>query len=434
VEAARAMIRCRALAERRLSPIAILWIPLAGVALGQRFVLPGVSIADLCLGAFVVLALREQRGEPWRFPPWAPWLLGFVAWTLLAGLVASRDPFFSSAEFARSAVKLVFYAGAAIVLARTVATVGLEQTGHMTGRVFAISAAVAIAVYLALFAHVPLPYDLICGHPDCRSAYYFELRWFGEGTARGLTESVFLRAQGLAGEPARLGLLLGLALAFLLLSRRVRPHPAVCALVAVAGVLTFSLAGYALLLPVLALFGLRLLRASGRQRRWAAGILIALMAVAALPPVARTLNRSIVVRSQRILEGRADSSARLRVLGSWDLALLLAHEHPVTGVGLGNFDVRVTQVAPMTPGGHMIDGNVQGWNALAYVLATTGAVGLVLFLLLVYVALNPQPSLALVFLLGMFADGTVLGPAFWVFFVLYAAGGETAPEPTAPAG
>jgi hypothetical protein len=428
------MIRCRALAERRLSPVDILWIPLAGVALGQRFVLPGVSIADLCLAAFVVLALREQRGEPWRWPSWGPWLLGFVAWVLLAGLVASRDPFFSAVEFARSAVKLVFYATAAVVLARTVATVGLEQTGHMAARVFAISAAIAIAVYLALFAHVPLPYDLICGHPECRTAYYYELRWFGDGSARGLREGVFLRAQGLAGEPARLGLLLGLALAFLLLSPRVRPHPALAALVAVAAVLTFSLAGYALLLPVLALFALRLVRSSRHQRRWAAGLLVALLAVAALPPVARTLKRSIVVRSQRILEGRADSSARLRVLGSWDLALLLAREHPVVGVGLGNFDVRVTQVAPMTPGGHMIDGRVQGWNALAYVLATTGAVGLVLFVLLLYVALSPQPALAVVFLLSMFADGTVLGPAFWVFLVLYAAGGEAAPGPTAPAG
>ncbi|MET0555236.1 MAG: hypothetical protein ABW221_19495 [Vicinamibacteria bacterium] len=422
------------MAERRLSPVDILWIPLAGVALGQRFVLPGVSIADLCLGAFVALALRGQRGEPWRWPPWAPWLGAFVGWVFVAGFVASRDPLFSTAEFARSAVKLVFYAGAAVVLARTVATVGLEQTGHMTARVFAVSAAVAIAVYLALFAHVPLPYDLICGHPECRTAYYYELRWFGDGSARGLREGVFLRAQGLAGEPARLGLLLGMALAFLLLSRRVRPRLALAAVVAVAAVLTFSLAGYALLLPVLALFGLRLLWSSPHQRRWAAGVLLALLAVAALPPVARTLQRSIVVRSQRILEGRADSSARLRVLGSWDLALLLAQQHPLTGVGLGNFDVRVTQVAPMMPGGHMVDGKVQGWNALAYVLATTGAVGLVLFLLLAYVALSPQPALAIVFLLSMFADGTVLGPAFWVFFVLYAAGSEAAPEPTAPAG
>ncbi len=428
------MIRCRPLAERRFTAAELLWIPLAGIALGQRFVFPGVSVADLCLGAFVVLALREQRGEPWTVPRFTPWLAAFVAWALVGGLFAARDPFFSAGEFARSAVKLVFYTASAVVLARTVAAAGIERAGRMTGRVFAISASLAIAIYLALLAHVPLPYDLICGHPECRSAYYFELRWFGEGGARGLTESVFLRAQGLAGEPARLGLLLGLALAFLLLTRRLRPSLAACTVVAVAAVLTFSLAGYALLLPVLALFGLRLLRAPGPQRRWAAGILLVLFAVAAVPPVARTLKRSIVVRSQRILEGRADSSARLRVVGSWDLAVLLAREHPVTGVGLGNFDVRVTQVSPLTPGGHMIDNRVQGWNGLAYLLATTGTVGLVLFVLFLYAALRPQPALGLVFLVGMFADGTVLGPAFWTFLVLYAAGGDPEPSTATPAG
>ena len=149
-----------------------------------------------------------------------------------------------------------------------------------------------------------------------------------------------------------------------------------------------------------------------------------LAAVACLPPVSRTLHRSIVVRSQRILEGRADSSARLRVIGSWDLAVLLAREHPLTGVGLGNFDVRVRQVAPLVPGGHMVDRHVQGWNAAAYVMATTGAIGLLLFLLAGYVALRPAPALGLVFLIGAFADGTVLGPAFWVFFALYAAAGR----------
>lgn len=425
--------------ERRLIPGELLWLPLGGVALGQRFVLPGVSLADLCLGAFVVLALLAQREAPerwppWRRPAWVPWLIAFCGWALVAGLVAARDPAFSWVEFARSAVKLLFYAVGAMVLARTVAAAGLERTAYVAGVVFAVSACFAIAVYGALLAHVPLPYDLICGHPECRSAYYYELRWFGDGSARGLREGVFVRAQGLAGEPARLGVLLGLALGFLLLTRRVRPRPAVCAAVLAAALLTFSLAGYALLLPVLALFGLRLLRTPGKRRRWVWAAAAVLLAVAALPPVARTLRRSIVVRSQRILEGRADSSARLRVIGSWDLAVLLARGHPATGVGLGNFDVRVTEVSPLTPGGHMIDDRVQGWNALAYVLATTGGIGLVLFVLLAYVALKPQPALGAVFLLGMFADGTVLGPAFWTFFALYAADRGAAEGATAPAG
>ena len=83
----------------------------------------------------------------------------------------------------------------------------------------------------------------------------------------------------------------------------------------------------------------------------------------------------------------------------------------------------------------MIDHNVQGWNALAYVLATTGTVGLVLFVLLVYVALRPQPALAIVFLLGMFADGTVLGPrVLGLPRALRRRRRGRRREPTAPAG
>jgi hypothetical protein len=49
------------------------------------------------------------------------------------------------------------------------------------------------------------------------------------------------------------------------------------------------------------------------------------------------------------------------------------------------------------------------------------------FTLVCYRALRPRPALGLVFLLGMFADGTVLGPAFWVFFALYADAALKAP-------
>jgi hypothetical protein len=80
----------------------------------------------------------------------------------------------------------------------------------------------------------------------------------------------------------------------------------------------------------------------------------------------------------------------------------------------------------------MVDAHVQGWNASAYVVATTGAVGLLLFLLTLYAALRPAPALGIVFLLGSFADGTVLGPAFWTFLALYAAAGRD--DVTEPAG
>jgi hypothetical protein len=412
---------------RRPSLPSLLWLPLGGVAIGQRFLTTGVSVADVCVGLFVAAALWRLRHEPWTWPDWAPWLAALCGWAVVSGAwAAAVDPAFAGLEFAKSLSKLLFYAVAAVTLARVIATTGLRPALRIAAVAFAVAAVIAIALYAALSLKVPLPYDVICGaaDPRCSSAYYYELRWFGDNSARSFREGVHLRAMGLAGEPARLGVTLGLALGFLLLGARARPPLVACGLVALAAVLTFSLSAFALLVPVLALGAWRLVRTAGARSRWAWAVPAVLLAVLCLPPVARTLHRSIVVRSQRILEGRADSSARLRVLGSWDLALLLAREHPLTGVGLGNFDVGMPRVAPLVPGGHMVDAHVQGWNATAYILGTTGAVGLVLFVLTGYVALRRAPALGLVFLAGTFADGTVLGPAFWVFLTLYAAAGR----------
>ena len=400
----------------------LLWLPLGGVAIGQRFLLPGVSLADVCLAAFVALALWRLRREPWPVPAWTSWLAAFCVWTVASGIwAAALDPGFSGVEFVKSLAKLLFYGLAALVLARVVRAEGLATAVRVAAVSLACAASLAIALYAAMQLRAPLPYDALCGEAnrECATAYYYELRWFGDNSARSFREGVHVRAIGVAGEPSRLGVLLGLGLGFVLLAGRARPPVAAAVVIATAAALTFSLSAYALLLPVLGLWALQRLRAGGRGRRaWLAVGAVAV--VACLPPVTRTLHRTIVVRSQRILEGRADSSARLRVLGSWDMATLLARTHPLRGVGLGHFDLRVQEVAPLVPGGHMLDGTVQGWNALAYVLATTGAVGLVSFLLMGYAALRKSPALALVFLAGTFADSTVLGPAFWVFFALYA--------------
>lgn len=413
-------------------PRALLWLPVAGVALGQPFVRPGVSVADVCLALFTAAALvtlaKRRTLAPW--PPWAPWLAAFCAWALLGGLglMARGEPGFSPAEFAKSAAKLLFYSTAAVALALVLRreTEGRAQRAVLWS--FAAAAAVAVALYAAMVAGSPRARELVCGETDwCNEAYYYERRWFGDSSPRGLREGVFVRAVGLASEPSRLGLLMSLALGYLLLGTRGvwrRPWP--LALIAAAAVLAFSLAGYALLIPVLALAGGRLLGEERRVRRGAAlAALAVVVAFAAVPVVRATLEGPIGRRAHRFLTGQGgDESARLRLLGSWDIALALVERHPLEGIGLGHFDRRVPEIRNRLPGGEALDDTVQGWNALAYVLATTGAVGLLLFVFLCYAALRRHPALALVFLLGMFADGTVLGPAFWVFLALYASAGE----------
>jgi len=422
-----------------LTPRALLWLPVAGVALGQPFLMPGVSAADACLALFIPLALAallRLRALP-PLPAWTPWLAAFCLWALVGGawLAARGEPAFSAVEFAKSACKLLFYSTAAVLLALAARLEPEERVQRVVLWSFAVAAAVAVALYAGMVAGMPLARDLACGEAwPCNAAYYYERRWFGDSSPRGLREGVFVRAVGLASEPARLGQLMSLALGYLLLGTRGawrRPWP--LALIAAAAVLAFSLSGYALLVPVLALAGLRLLGEERRVRRGAALAALAVVAAsAAVPPVRATLEGPISRRAHRFLSGQGgDESARLRLLGSWDMALLLVERHPLGGVGLGHFDRHVPEIKDQLPGGHALDERVQGWNALAYVLATTGIVGALLFVFVCYRALRPRPALGAVFLLGMFADGTVLGPAFWVFLALYSDAGRRA-GPAAP--
>jgi hypothetical protein len=403
-------------------------------------------VADVCLALFIVLSLATSAGRTRPAPPpWASWLAAFCAWALLGGvwLLARGEPAFSVLEFAKSASKLLFYSASAVLLAVVARGESEERLQRVVLVSFAVAAAIAVALYAALVAGVPFARDLACGQASgpCNAAYYYELRWFGDSSARGLREGVFVRAVGLASEPARLGHLMSLGLGYLLLSRRPAwRHPWPLALIAAAAVLAFSLAGYALLVPVLVLSLARLVREEGRVRRGAVvAVLAVVLVAAAVPPVRRTLEGPIGRRAHRLLSGRGgDESARLRLLGSWDMALLLVERHPIVGVGLGHFDRHVPEISPRLPGGNALDDTVQGWNALAYILATTGTVGLLLFVLVCYRALRARPALGAVFLVGMFADGTVLGPAFWVFLALYADAARAAngpgPAVTAPSG
>jgi hypothetical protein len=413
------------------SPRALLWLPAAGVALGQPFVAPGISAADVCLAAFVPLALYRvlrRRPRP-AWPSWAPWLAAFCAWALLGGawLMARGEPGFSVLEFAKSAAKLLFYAAAAVLLALVLRDETEERVQRVILWSFAASAALAVSLYAAMVAGSPLARDLVCGGMEwCNAGYYYERRWFGDSSPRGLHEDVFVRAVGLGSEPSRLGLLMSLALGYLLLGTRGSwRHPWAVAVIAAAAVLAFSLAGYALLVPVLVLAGWRLLGKERGVRRVGAVALAALVALAVVPPVRDTLEGPIGRRAQRFFSGQGgDESARLRLVGSWDMALSLVERHPLVGIGLGHFDRRVPEIRDRLPGGQALDEKTQGWNALAYVLATTGMAGLLLFVFSCYAALRRRAALALVFLIGMFADGTVLGPAFWVFLALYADAGE----------
>lgn len=414
--------------RRATSAAALLWLPLGGVALGDRTLfVPWLHVADLACGLFLVLswpALRARLQTLWR-TPWVPALALFVATALLSGVAAwvTHLPGFVPLEFAKSAARLTFDAALVLALHATLDAAGGTRAARVLRDAFALAALAGLVVYALVLGGAPLPHALVCG--DARatcSAYYYERRWFGDASPAGLQHDLFLRAQGLAAEPTRFGYLLAMALGALLLRRPLEPPPgAAHALMTLAALASFALGPYALLLLVATLTVRRLVRhgTPALRRRMALGAL-ALALLVAMPPFGPTLERAVVRRVERIAGGGLDSSASLRVAGGWVMATQLARQRPLTGVGLGQFDVGVEALRARLPAAHLLGGSIQGWNALTYVLGTTGVIGLTAFVWLLWRALRVQPLAAPVFCLGLFADGTVLGVAFWVFLALYA--------------
>jgi O-antigen ligase len=393
------------------------------VALGQRFVLPGASLADIALGLFSAAALlglvRQVRAGDWpRLPAWAKWLAALWAWAAVGGVCHRllETEVFSTGEFLKSFAKLSFYAPAAVLLALALQRADVRKTAGTVLTAFAVAGALAIAIYVAMLAGVPLPWQALWGHgPD--TAYFNEARWFGGAGSAG----ALLRAQGLALEPSRLGYLQSMALGYVLLRPGAEIRLGLRVVVVVLSILlSFSLTGYALTLPILALALLARWRA-GRVSANRRALLLVAAALLALLPLAPTLYRAVVVRAAHGVSGSGDTSSRLRLLGNWEMTYRLLEENPVLGVGLGNYDVMARELQAFLFEGHFVTVDTQGWNAFAYVLATLGVPGLLLFGGLLGSALRGRGALALPFVLSMFADGTVLGAAFWVFFALYTA-------------
>jgi hypothetical protein len=415
-----------------VSPKALLWPFLAALFVSQIFVAPGVAGADLLLAAAAsvaaVAAFRLKQAPGW--PRWASVLALFWAWALLGGVMRSmRTPFeFSTLEFAKSFVKLTFYGGVAVLAAWGVKRVAPERLREALLTLLAVSAGVAILLYAAMLAWPQLPYETFLPG-TVPTAYYFEQLWFGDRPPGVLEPPVLLRARGLSTEPSHLGYVQAMGLGFLLLGRGHPPRLGLRLILVVLSILlTFSLTAYALSAAVLILASPKLVAALRRRPRPAvlAGALLGLALL--VPPAAQTLQRAIVVRGARILEGDVDVSSRLRLFESWAIALRIARDAPVVGTGLGNFEKGLAAVRGDLQGGAQLDPESQGWNVLAHVLAATGSVGLCLFLLFLVQLVPRGRAPAALFLLGCIVQGSFLAAPFWVSWVLYQdPGGEGIP-------
>jgi O-antigen ligase len=410
--------------------VAALALVFAALPLAQTFVVPGVSVADLALATaagLIVLWHLGTRSRP--VPPgWlAPGAL-FAGWAALGGLfLRGGSPLpFAPEELWKSLAKLVFYLGGAALVAIAARRAGEARWCEALLWALTVHSAIALYVYLAMQTSWGLPYRFL---------------WAGSQAPDDTTAWVqrfsvaIVRARGVAAEPSYLGFVLALGLATVLLaSRRPRARPWREAVIALALVLTFSLAAYALALAALLLVLASHRRAASRLLpRALLGILLVLLVTMAWPRARDGFQVSVIERSALVVAGAASPVELKRVVGSWGAARLMARASPLLGAGLGNYDVAIGELLPELDPRLAMEADDQGWNMLAYVLGTMGWPGLALFLLLLGWAVRAHPWGGLLLLAATFADGTLLGAPFWVFFALLARRAEAAHTRAAPA-
>lgn len=113
-----------------------------------------------------------------------------------------------------------------------------------------------------------------------------------------------------------------------------------------------------------------------KPRKWALPITTIFIILLLLPFVP-----SEYWERMRTLTDFSDASIRAR-LEAWRLGLRMISQHPILGVGLGNFSKNVASLAPLTPGVRIIRSGV-AHNAYISIAAETGIITLSFFLLII---------------------------------------------------
>jgi hypothetical protein len=389
----------------------------ATLPLARTFPFPGVSVADLALAVAAAVTSAcwfRERSLP-RPPPWVLPAAALLAWSAVGGacLASLGSPLpFSFQELLKSLAKLGFYVLAATALSSAVGRLGGHAWRETMLWVLAIHALVALYIYWAMNTDLLPPRDLWVAIRN------------SEESANAARFGIFtVRLRGLAAEPANMGYFLALGLGAVLLSGtwpRRRPWRELITVAAL--VLTLSLSAYALAAGVALLVLIARRRSmSSLLRGIAAAAALALVVLTLVPPARQAFDAAVIERVAGIVAGSANPAETKRLVGSWAAAGMMAQASPWLGVGLGNYDVALGELISRLDPRLGMSAEDQGWSVPAYVLGTLGWPGLSLLAVLYLVVLRMSWPGGLLLLLASFADGTLLGPTYWVFLVLLTA-------------
>lgn len=229
--------------------------------------------------------------------------------------------------------------------------------------------------------------------------------------------SSFPRTQALFSEPSTLAIFVVVVLSYFYLHRQLRRSD--LAIGAVLLALAASLSGIALALLMCGVFSVKRGVIKPRMIGAAvAGVMVFALAVLTIPAVGQVFEDRVAQRLVETTGGGAqqDASSSGRLVGSWQAGIRLAEDNIVTGVGPGNYAIRLADIqrqGELTLLDPRILSSGGSWNIFANTLAEFGLLGLTTLLSILWAWLRRSPpSLILAIAIG-FASGTLVGWLWW---------------------
>jgi len=383
----------------------LFWIISAGACFSRLLVLKGVSLADIVAGLtaivlIIMFLMRDLRivdcGRFGRI------ICLFLMWNLIvAFLNIINDSFYWPVEFLKSYSKLFFYSFIAILYISFFRKLDANTVKRTILQILFLNSLIALGLWLVVRLNIYIP-----SLP----------RYFFRATQTPIAVGVF-------SESANLSIFLNLGLGFLFFKGKCisfsRPSNQL-KLVAIIGsiLLSCSLVGYCMLIiNVMLLMASSQIEFSKKCKILCVGLLLLLIA-------GSQLQSNMAWRIKKTLSKR-DTSAKVRLFGGWEEAVnVLKDSSFLYGSAVGNYDLfnydKTFSFSHYYSQGLEADYRKMP-NVLAYILGSTGIIGVGIFSLLLIYLLSKNFALGVVFLAFLFASGGFLEVQFWFFCSLYAA-------------
>ena len=402
-------------------------------SLSQSLILEGISLGDITLALSLLLLIKKiTLNDLFILPKWSLLLFLLLLWISLSGFYASTYPLlFSFDEFIKSYLKILYYIFSIIIIAVCIRNFNQKMIGEMLLKVLFLHS--ILAIYIAV-------------NQNLMSAFNFSLPykflWFGQG---GIGEIGFdldrwivggievIKLRGIYGEPSLFGVQQIMGIAILLFKFNeifIRNYFKVF-LILITAFLTISFSTIAaiIILFFISVINRNKLNLSLNKKRIIYGLPLMLLffIFSTSGSMSKVFNDLILNRAVQVFGSGydRDRSAVMRMQGSYDTAMHIVKRSPIFGSGIGNVDVFFTnsggQLTYLTGlNGESITISTTIHNIPLYLLGSTGYAGLIIFLaILLFTVYQSGIWLSSLFILCLASTGSLLTPAFWIFYMLY---------------